>query len=183
MKPFERRLLVVRSTLSNWSRLDVVLIRPCLFALLIPAAAAMPIIGEPILAAASQRDALAFIWPVPGDLMVSFCYCSGEQSGRRTAIDIAAHAGGTVRAAAPGYVAYAKAFKQYPRLILIRHGEGWVTAYAGIERSLVKSGGQVRQGEPIAAFERKAGPAAVLRFEMRRGTEVVDPLDYLPARE
>jgi murein DD-endopeptidase MepM/ murein hydrolase activator NlpD len=131
------------------------------------------------------RDAPpAFAWPVDGPLVVP--ECGSEFSyGQNPGINILARRGAVVRAAADGVVAYAgNELKGYGNLVLIRHGNGWVTAYAFNSELLVKRGDEVRQGQAVAVVGRDAtGSFPELHFEARRGVESFDPLAYLPNRK
>jgi len=123
--------------------------------------------GE-IAVSASNTVAPKFIWPVRGDLDVSTC------SNLSDGIDIAAPQGTIVKAAADGIVTYAgNELKDYGNLMLIQHGDGWVTAYALNRELLVKRGDRVRQGQPIAHMD------SLLHFEIRRGTQPIDPLEAI----
>ncbi|HUB96479.1 MAG TPA: LysM peptidoglycan-binding domain-containing M23 family metallopeptidase [Stellaceae bacterium] len=123
-----------------------------------------------------------FIWPVHGHVLASF----GEsaQGTHNDGIDIAAPEGTPVLAAAAGEVAYAgNELKGYGNLILVKHDNGFVTAYAHNASLLVKRGDRVARGQPIA----KVGATGAvdqpqLHFEIRRGTRALDPSDYLPAQ-
>ena len=70
--------------------------------------------------------------------------------------------------------------KGYGNLILIRHANGWVSAYAHADQMLVKAGDEVRRGQVIGKAG-KTGPVAQpqLRFELRKGSQPVDPLPHL----
>lgn len=121
-----------------------------------------------------------FSWPLTGRILSRF----GPRAGglHNDGINIAAQRGATVRAAAPGVVAYAgDGLKGFGWLVLIKHGDGWVTAYAHNDTILVKRGDKVRGGEPIA---RAGATGAVdrpqLHFEIRRGRRAVNPLELLP---
>ena len=122
----------------------------------------------------------AFSWPVEGRILSSF----GPKTGgiHNDGIDIAVTPGAAVRAAGPGVVAYAgNGLRGLGHLLLIRHEGGWITAYANNEEILVQRGDIVRQGQTIArggATDNVALPK--LHFEIRNGTEAVDPLRYLP---
>jgi len=135
-------------------------------------------------AAARLDRPVRFIWPVRGHVILSFCFCASDQNGRRSAINIVVVAGSPVRAAADGYVAYAgNDLKPYHNLILIRHVDGWETAYAGASRLLVRRGDHVSRGQIVASLSRLAtGKPPVLHFEMRKGDKIVDPLNYLPVQ-
>ena len=120
-----------------------------------------------------------FLWPVRGRVISSF----GPKSGgmHNDGINISAKPGDTVRAAENGVVAYAgNELRGFGNLLLIRHRDGWITAYAHADEILVGRGDQVKRGQVIArvgASGRVAEPQ--LHFEIRKGTKAVDPLRYL----
>jgi murein DD-endopeptidase MepM/ murein hydrolase activator NlpD len=120
-----------------------------------------------------------FRWPAHGRLIASF--------GKRTdgthndGINIAVPQGTEIHAAESGRVAYAgDELKGYGNLVLIRHSNGWVSAYAHADQILVKRDDVVRRGQVIA----KAGKTGTvdqpqLHFELRQGAKPVDPLPHL----
>lgn len=123
-----------------------------------------------------------FVWPVEGRILSAF----GPKPGGRynDGINIKANAGTPVRAAADGVVAYAgDGLEGFGGLVLLKHGDGWVTAYAHNEELLVARGEQVKRGDTIA---RAGATGSVdepqLHFEIRRGRTPVDPIKQLPAR-
>jgi murein DD-endopeptidase MepM/ murein hydrolase activator NlpD len=123
-----------------------------------------------------------FIWPVHGHVLSS--YGESAQGTHNDGIDIAAPAGTPVLAAGAGEVAYAgNELKGYGDLILVKHDNGFITAYAHNATMLVKRGDRVSRGQEIA----KVGATGAvdqpqLHFEIRRGTRALDPSDYLPAQ-
>ncbi len=124
------------------------------------------------------RASRGFDWPVRGQVLQTF----GPQGNGRVndGIDIAAAPGAPVRAAADGEVIYVgEEVKNLGNLLLIRHADGWITAYAHADAVAVRRGDQVRQGQQIAKVGRLNG-ASQVHFELRRGTEPVDPLTRLP---
>ena len=118
-------------------------------------------------------------WPSKGKVVSGF----GQRPDgtHNDGINIAVPQGTDVHAAEEGEVAYAGSeLKGYGNLILVRHDNGWVTAYAHSETMLVKRGDKVRRGDVIA----KAGKTGQvdqpqLHFELRQGSKPVDPLPYL----
>jgi murein DD-endopeptidase MepM/ murein hydrolase activator NlpD len=123
-----------------------------------------------------------FLWQVHGRLAAPFG--TGPQGTHNDGINIAAPEGTPVLAADAGEVAYAgNELRGYGNLILLKHANGFVTAYAHNQTLLVKRGERVARGQPIA---RVGATGAVsepqLHFEIRRGTRVLDPDDYLPAQ-
>jgi murein DD-endopeptidase MepM/ murein hydrolase activator NlpD len=123
-----------------------------------------------------------FRWPVKGRIISGF-----GAKGRglhNDGINIAARKGATVRAAENGVVAYAgNELRGYGNLLLIRHADGWVSAYAHNGAILVAKGQVVRRGQPVA----RVGSSGTvtrpqLHFELRRGRRTVDPKRYLARR-
>jgi murein DD-endopeptidase MepM/ murein hydrolase activator NlpD len=131
---------------------------------------------------ANHPDPVApvFLWPVRGHVLSVFGSASGGT--HNDGINVAAPAGTTVSAADDGVVAYAgNELRGFGNLLLIKHDDGWVTAYAHNDVLLVKKGQRVRRGEPIARVGKTGGVGETqLHFELRHGTTAVDPLDHLP---
>ena len=136
-----------------------------------------PAANEP--ASGSVAEAGKLRWPVKGRIITAF--------GQRTdgthndGINISVPMGTEIHAAESGSVAYAGSeLKGYGNLVLIRHDNGWVTAYAHAEELLVKRGDKVSRGQVIA----KAGKTGQvdqpqLHFEVRQGQKPVDPTPYM----
>jgi len=129
--------------------------------------------------APAPRGGERFLWPVKGKVISGF----GPKKGglNNDGINIAAPAGTNVMAADNGVVAYAgNELRGFGNLLLIRHADGWVTAYAHNEKLLVKRGEKVKRGQAIAQIG-STGNVSVpqLHFEIRKGTDPVDPLKYL----
>ena len=128
---------------------------------------------------ASQPSATAagldFRWPARGRVIAGF------GTGGNEGINIALPEGTPVRAAEGGTVAYAGSeLKGYGNLILIRHDNGYVSAYAHNRDLLVKRGDTVRRGQVISNSGRTGNVnAPQLHFEIRRGSDPVDPMPYL----
>lgn len=120
-----------------------------------------------------------FIWPVDGKVVSSF---GRKTKGlRNDGINIEVAHGTAVRASQSGVVAYAgNELRGFGNMLLIKHSDGWVTAYAHNETLLVARGDTVRKGQVIA----KVGTSGSvtnpqLHFELRKGKKPVDPLRYL----
>lgn len=128
---------------------------------------------------APSREGPAFAWPLRGRILANF----GPQPGgqHNDGINIAARQGDPVRAAEAGVVAYAgNELKGFGNLLLIRHADGWMTAYAHNDRLLVGRGDKVRRGQVIARVGRSGSVSSPqLHFEIRRGTQAIDPLPQL----
>ncbi len=97
-------------------------------------------------------------------------------------VNIAAPRGAPVRAADNGVVAYAgKEIRGFGNLLLIKHEDGLITAYAHADSLLVKRGDVVTRGQVVAKVGQTGSvESPQLHFEVRRGTEAVDPARYLP---
>jgi murein DD-endopeptidase MepM/ murein hydrolase activator NlpD len=128
------------------------------------------------------RAGSSFLWPVQGPLLSSYGAKDGGE--HNDGINIAAPRGSPVRAAENGVVAYAgEELKGFGKLLLVKHADGWVTAYAHNEELLVGAGDTVKRGQTIA----KVGSSGhverpQLHFEVRRGTRAVDPQAQLSPR-
>jgi len=151
-----------------------------------PAAAPAP--------AAKPRDAVraalanppgragAFLWPVQGPVLSSYGAKSGGE--HNDGINIAAPRGTPVRAAENGVVAYAgEELKGFGKLLLVKHADGWVTAYAHNDDLLVAAGDTVQRGQAIARVGSSGHvDRPQLHFEVRRGTRAVNPEAQLSPR-
>ena len=116
-------------------------------------------------------------WPVRGDVIQTF---SGRQPGRQ-GIDITAVRGTKIKAAASGRVVYAgEGLSSYGKLIIIKHNEQYLSAYAHNRVMLVKEGQNVNAGDPIAEMGDTGTNRVKLHFEVRKKGKPVDPLKYLP---
>lgn len=127
--------------------------------------------------AAAGDDEFAFIWPAPGPLIAGF------DEARNKGFDIAGKAGDPVLAAADGRVVYAGAgLRGYGNLIILKHNNTFLTAYAHNQALLVKEDQAVRKGQKIAEMGSTDADRVKLHFEIRRQGKPVDPARYLPAR-
>jgi murein DD-endopeptidase MepM/ murein hydrolase activator NlpD len=120
-----------------------------------------------------------FRWPVRGRVVSAF---GPKTTGARNdGIDVAVPEGTPVKAAEDGVVAYAgNELKSYGNLVLIRHSNGYVTAYAHASEILVKRDQPIKRGQVIAKSGQTGGVnAPQLHFEIRKGSSPVDPMPYL----
>ena len=124
---------------------------------------------------ASASENGQFRWPARGRIIQGF------KSGGNDGINIALPEGTSVRAAEDGKVAYAgSALKGYGNLVLIRHSNGFVSAYANNGSLDVKQGETVKRGQVIAKSGATGDVSSPqLHFELRRGQTPVDPTSYL----
>jgi len=116
-----------------------------------------------------------FIWPVQGKILSS--YGAKEGGTHNDGINIAVPSGTPVKAAQSGVVAYAgNELKGYGNLLLIRHANGWMTAYAHNSKLLVKRGDTVKRGQTISqAGSTGSVTSPQVHFELRKGAKAVDP--------
>ena len=126
---------------------------------------------------AKGADDLDFMWPAGGSLLAGF----DEQ--RNKGFDIGGKAGDAVVAAADGKVVYAGAgLRGYGNLIILKHNNTYLTAYAHNQSLLVKEDQSVRKGQKIAEMGSTDADRVKLHFEVRRQGKPVDPARYLPSR-
>jgi murein DD-endopeptidase MepM/ murein hydrolase activator NlpD len=128
------------------------------------------------------QESARFAWPLRGDVAARF----GSQPGgtRLDGIEIAGREGAAVMAADEGDVVYAGAdIEGLGQLILVRHADNYVTAYAYNRRALVREGQHVRRGEAIAELGQRPDGRARLLFQVRRGSEALDPAPLLGTRD
>ncbi len=120
---------------------------------------------------ATAASATAFAMPVQGKIIRSYDKKSNQ------GIDIAAPAGSAVGAAAGGTVAAVTKDTDQVPIVMIRHADGLLTVYAGLDGLKVQKGDTVKRGQAIGVV-RKADPA-FLHFEVRKGVDSLDPMSYL----
>lgn len=130
----------------------------------------------------APTHAESFEWPLQGRIISAF---GAKMNGERNdGINIASDYGIPIHAAAAGTVTYAgNELKGYGNLVLIKHDDGYVTAYAHAENLVVNRGEIVRAGQVIGYVGDTGGvPAPQLHFEIRRGKVPVDPLTLLSSQ-
>jgi murein DD-endopeptidase MepM/ murein hydrolase activator NlpD len=141
-----------------------------------PASAAVAMPDKPT----DSGGAPSFRWPARGRVISgSGAMTNGQQND---GINLALPEGTPVHAAEDGVVAYAGSeLKGYGNLVLVRHSNGFVTAYAHASEIMVKRGDQVRRGQVIAKSGQTGNVSSPqLHFEIRKGSTPVDPTQYLP---
>ena len=151
-----------------------------------PASAASAAVTEPPAAPASSasaskpaapEDGIHWIWPANGVVLAGF------DDVKNKGIDIGGKAGDTVVAAADGRVVYVGAgLRGYGNLIILKHNNVFLTAYAHNQTLLVKEDQSVLKGQKIAEMGSSDSDRVKLHFEVRRQGKPVDPAKYLPAR-
>jgi len=123
-----------------------------------------------------------FVLPLRGAVVAHF----GVQPGgaRLDGLEIAGREGDAINAAADGEVVYAGAdLPAYGTLVLVRHGDNYVTAYGFTRRALVREGQRVRAGEQIAELGSRPDGRARLLFQVRHGSAAIDPTPLLGTRD
>lgn len=126
---------------------------------------------------AGPASAAGWRWPTRGRLIGR--YVAGDP--KRQGLDIAGNAGQPVLAAADGVVVYSGAgLVGYGELVIIKHSDEWLSAYAHNRRRLVAEGQAVKGGQAIAELGRSGTSRDMLHFEIRRNGKPVDPLPLLP---
>ena len=122
-------------------------------------------------------DDLSFAWPANGQVIAGF------DEAKNKGIDIAGKAGDPVLAAADGQVVYAGAgLRGYGNLLIVKHNNTYLTAYAHNQKLLVKEDQKVRRGEKIAEMGSSDADRVKLHFEVRRQGKPIDPAKFLAAR-
>ena len=134
--------------------------------------------SAPAVNAIVVEDAVGFVWPARGTIVAGF-----DESKNRKGLDISGAAGDAVLAAADGKVVYAGAgLRGYGNLIILKHSNTYLTAYAHNQALLVKEEQTVKQGQKIAEMGNTDADQVKLHFEVRKLGKPVDPVKYLPAR-
>jgi lipoprotein NlpD len=124
-------------------------------------------------------DEVAWGWPAPGNATV----LAGFDEVKNKGLDIAGKPGDPVLASADGRVVYAGAgLRGYGNLIILKHNNTYLTAYAHNQQLLVKEDQTVRKGQKIAEMGSSDTDRVKLHFEIRRQGKPVDPAKYLQAR-
>lgn len=154
-----------------------------------PAAVPLPPAAEPTVAAAASTpvtasgatakadDGTVFSWPSSGTVLAGF------DEARNKGLDLSGKSGDPVDAAADGRVVYSGAgLRGYGNLIILKHSNTFLTAYAHNRTLLVKEDQTVRRGQKIAEMGNTDTDRVKLHFEIRRQGKPVDPSKYLPSR-
>jgi len=122
-------------------------------------------------------DEIAWIWPTNGKIVGTF------SEGASKGVDIAGKAGDPVLAAGEGKVVYSgTGLRGYGKLVIVKHNNTYLSAYAHNQNVLVKEGQNVTKGQKIAEMGNTDADQVKLHFEVRRQGKPVDPLKYLPQR-
>ena len=120
---------------------------------------------------------VSWIWPAEGSLLAGF------DEAKNKGLDIAGKVGDAVVASADGRVVYAGAgLRGYGNLVILKHNNTFLTAYAHNRSLLVKEDQAVKKGQKIAEMGNSDADGVKLHFEIRRQGKPVDPARYLPPR-
>jgi len=140
-------------------------------------APAAPVASAPSSKPALAEDDLNWIWPANGAILAGF------DEVKNKGVDIGGKAGDPVLAAADGRVVYVGAgLRGYGNLIILKHNNVYLTAYAHNQTLLVKEDQSVLKEQKIAEMGNSDADRVKLHFEVRRQGKPVDPTKYLPAR-
>jgi lipoprotein NlpD len=138
-------------------------------------------VGEPVPVkpAAPVLSNIAWQWPAKGEIIGRFVVGDKTNQG----INIAGSNGQDITAAADGTAVYSGAgLIGYGELLIIKHSNEWISAYAHNSKRLVAEGVKVKAGQHIAEMGQTGSVRTMLHFEIRRNGKPVDPLLYLPGR-
>ena len=138
-----------------------------------------PAVEAPVKASEATGALPTFRWPVRGKVITSY---GAKTNGKANdGINLAVPEGTPVKAAEDGVVAYSgNELKGYGNLVLVRHSNGYVTAYAHASELMVKRGDTIKRGQIIAKSGQSGEVGSPqLHFEIRKGSSPVDPLQFL----
>jgi len=139
-------------------------------------AADKPATAPATAAPAADDDAVSWMWPAEGKVVGTF-------DGGKKGVDIAGKSGQPVLAAGAGKVMYAgSGIRGYGNLVIVKHTNNLLSAYAHNKTILVKEGQAVTKGQKIAEMGNSDSDSVKLHFEIRQQGKPVDPSKYLPPR-
>ncbi|OOE43267.1 peptidoglycan DD-metalloendopeptidase family protein [Salinivibrio kushneri] len=129
--------------------------------------------------ASASNQQISWQWPSRGRMVSRF---SSTERGNK-GIDIAGQRGQGIQAAADGKVVYAgSALRGYGKLIIVKHNDDYLSAYAHNDSFYVSEGQAVKKGQKIASMGSSGANSVRLHFEIRYKGKSVNPLHYLPKR-
>ncbi len=130
-------------------------------------------------AAGQNNSLLRWVWPAQGNVIAGFSSADNENKG----LDIGGEAGDPVVAAEAGEVVYAgNGLLRYGELVIIKHNDQFLSAYAHNNSINVSEGDMVNRGQQIANLGSTGIDRNMLHFEIRQSGQPVDPINYLPPR-
>ena len=134
-----------------------------------------PTSANNLVTADTAEEAVSFQWPTRGNVLAGF------DEVKNKGVDIVGKAGDPVLAAADGKVVYAgSGLRGYGNLVIIKHNNTYLTAYAHNQSLLVKEDQTIKRGQKIAEMGNSDADQVKLHFEIRRQGKPVDPAKYLP---
>jgi lipoprotein NlpD len=143
----------------------------------VAAAANVPSIAPGSTVTATDDEKLSWMWPSDGKIVATF------DEGKNKGIDIAGKAGQQVMAAGAGKVMYAgSGIRGYGNLVIVKHSNSLLSAYAHNRSIVVKEGQTVSKGQMIAEMGDSDADSVKLHFEIRQQGKPVDPSKFLPTR-
>ena len=117
-----------------------------------------------------------WLWPTKGKVVDAYSYSDGGNKG----IDIAGSRGQPIYASGAGSVVYAgNQLRGYGNLVMIKHNEDYITAYAHNDTILVNTGQKVKAGQKIATMGSSGSTSVLLHFQLRYRATAIDPQRYL----
>ncbi|HEU4844899.1 MAG TPA: peptidoglycan DD-metalloendopeptidase family protein, partial [Burkholderiaceae bacterium] len=138
---------------------------------------AAPSVAPGSIVRADDDDKLSWMWPSDGKVVATF------DEGKNKGIDIAGKPGQQVMAAGAGKVMYAgSGIRGYGNLVIVKHSNSLLSAYAHNRTIVVKEGQTVNKGEKIAEMGDSDSDSVKLHFEIRQQGKPVDPSRFLPNR-
>lgn len=128
----------------------------------------------------SASQSIAWQWPIRGGKLVQ---TFNARTPGKQGVDVAGNMGQPVYSAAPGQVVYSGGgLNRYGKLIIVKHNDTFLSAYAHNKRLLVQEGERLKAGQIIAEMGSTGTNTTKLHFEIRRNGKPVDPLKYLPKK-
>jgi lipoprotein NlpD len=156
---------VVKSSLAPLPNVKPTLVKPA------------PVVGSTVKPVVVATTTIAWQWPAKGEIISAFIVDDKTNQG----INIAGKSGQKILAAADGVVVYSGAgLIGYGELLIVKHNNEWISAYAHNSKRLVAEGVKVKAGQHIADMGRTGAVRDMLHFEIRRNGKPVDPMLYLP---
>ena len=135
--------------------------------------------GKSTAASSAGATVSSWLWPAKGPVKEQYSSAAGGNKG----IDIGGRRGAKISASAAGQVVYAgSGLRQYGNLIIIKHNQTHLSAYAHNDSLLVSEGDQVNKGQQIARMGSSGTDQVKLHFEIRRHGNTINPLPLLPKR-
>ena len=144
----------------------------------LPTAVPVPAVPPTVTLLKSNPDDLIWIWPTNGGTVLA-----GFDESKNKGLDLSGKQGDSVMAAADGRVVYAgSGLRGYGNLVILKHNETFLSAYAHNHTILVKEDQVVTKGQKIAEMGQSDSDVVKLHFEIRKQGKPTDPVQYLPLR-